>query len=99
MVGRCRLTLSKPVLRAQRLWFQCLKLQYDEQLSSFAFSFNLRRYNMVTRDRIERGAELLVKHSKLLSEAGFGTLCANSQGMSDQAREEVAANAHGTSTL
>ena len=25
-------------------WFQRLKLKYDKQLVSFAFSFNLRRY-------------------------------------------------------
>jgi len=27
------------------MWFQRLKLQYDEPLSNFAFNFNLRRYN------------------------------------------------------
>jgi len=43
-VGRCRLPVSKPVLKAQRLWYQRLKLQYDETLSNFAFKFNLRRY-------------------------------------------------------
>ena len=49
-VGRCRLTVSKPVLKAQRLWFLCLKLQYDETLSSFAFSFKLRRYTKRASD-------------------------------------------------
>jgi len=44
-VGRCRLTASKSVLKAKRLWFQRLKLQYDETLSNFAFNFNSRRYN------------------------------------------------------
>jgi len=42
-VGRCRLTVSKPVLEAPR--FQRLKAQYDETLSNLAFEFNLRRYN------------------------------------------------------
>jgi len=45
LVGRCRFTVSKPVLKA--LWFQRLKLQYDETLSNLAFNFNLRRYNLV----------------------------------------------------
>jgi hypothetical protein len=39
MVGRRRLTVSIPVLIAP--WFQRLKLQYDEPLSSFAFKSNL----------------------------------------------------------
>ena len=43
-VGQCRLTESKPVLTAQRLWFQHLNLEYHESLSNFAFKFNLRRY-------------------------------------------------------
>jgi len=47
--GRCRLTVSKPELKAQRLWFQRLKLQYDEPLSNFAFNFNLRRYSQALR--------------------------------------------------
>ena len=29
----------------ERAWFQRLKLIYDRLLSSFAFNFNLRRYN------------------------------------------------------
>ena len=33
--------------RVDRAWFQCLKLQYDESLSSFAFNSNLRRYSEV----------------------------------------------------
>ena len=37
-VGRCRLTASKPVLKAR------LKRKCDEPLSNFAFNFNLRRY-------------------------------------------------------
>jgi hypothetical protein len=41
-VGRCRLTLSKPKLKAPGT--ERLKLEYDEPLSSFAFTFNLRRY-------------------------------------------------------
>jgi len=41
VVGRCRLN---PVeARLERDWHQCLKLKYDELLSSFAFNFNLRR--------------------------------------------------------
>jgi hypothetical protein len=32
------------VLEAQRLWFQRLKVQHDEPLLNFAFSFTLRRY-------------------------------------------------------
>jgi len=43
-VGRCTLTASKPVLKAKRLWFQRLKIEYHKLLSTFAFNFNLRRY-------------------------------------------------------
>jgi hypothetical protein len=41
-VGRCRLN---PVeARVERDWSQRLKPKYDDQLSNFAFNFNLRRY-------------------------------------------------------
>jgi len=43
MVGRCRLTVSIPVLKALKVWFQRLKLKYQKLLSTFAFNFNLRR--------------------------------------------------------
>ena len=43
-VGRCRLTPGS--MRFARAWFQRLKLKYDEQLSNFAFKFNLRRYSL-----------------------------------------------------
>jgi len=43
-VRRCRLAVSKPVLKA--LCFQCLKLQCDESLSNFGFNCNLRRYTL-----------------------------------------------------
>jgi len=47
-VGRCRLSLSKPELKAKRLWFQLLKLEYHTLLISMpAFSFNVRRYMTV----------------------------------------------------
>jgi len=42
-VGRCRLTVSKPVLKAP--WYHLLKLEYDEPLSNFALKFNLRRFS------------------------------------------------------
>jgi hypothetical protein len=42
-VGRCRLTLSKPVLKAPMV--QRLKLEYGDPLSNVAFNFNLRRYS------------------------------------------------------
>jgi hypothetical protein len=44
-VGRCRLTVSKSVLKAKRVWFHRLKHKYDKRLSRFAFKFNLRHYN------------------------------------------------------
>jgi len=44
-VGRCRLTVKKPVLK--HLCFQCLNLQYHEPLSNFAFNSNLRPYTQV----------------------------------------------------
>jgi hypothetical protein len=41
-VGRCRLTVSKPMLKAPDT--KRSKLKYDKLLSSFAVNFNLRRY-------------------------------------------------------
>jgi hypothetical protein len=41
-VGRCRLTVSTPELKAPR--YHRLKLEYDEPLPNFAFNFDLRRY-------------------------------------------------------
>jgi hypothetical protein len=41
-VGWCRLTPSKPVLKASGP--KRSKLKYDRLLSTFAFDFNLRRY-------------------------------------------------------
>ena len=34
------------MLEFESVWFQRLNLKFDEQLSSFAFSFNLRRYSL-----------------------------------------------------
>ena len=44
-VGRCRLTLDpiKPTLKVPGT--KRLKLKHDKLLSTFAFNFNLRRYN------------------------------------------------------
>ena len=47
VVGRGRLTVSKPVLKAPQVWSERSKLQHDETLSNFAFNFNLRRYATV----------------------------------------------------
>ena len=49
----------KPTLKAPGT--KRLKLQYDEPLSSFAFKFNLRRYNQGFQDvlRILRGPQCL----------------------------------------
>jgi hypothetical protein len=41
-VGRCRLIVSKPVLKARLV--STLETKYDEPRSKFAFNFNLRRY-------------------------------------------------------
>ena len=45
LVGRCRLTLWEPTLKA--LGCKRLKLEYDEPPPNFAFKFSLRRYNLV----------------------------------------------------
>ena len=45
LVGRCR--LSPVEARVEWGWFQCVKPKYDDPLSKFAFSFNVRRYIMV----------------------------------------------------
>jgi signal transduction histidine kinase len=42
-VGQCRLIHSRP--RNNRAWLERLKRQYDAPRSTFAFRFNLRRYN------------------------------------------------------
>ena len=39
-VGRCRLTRGRP--QVHRAWFQLLKQKCGEQVSNFAFNFNLR---------------------------------------------------------
>ena len=44
-VGRCRLTVSNPVLKA--VWFQRLKVNYHQLFSTVAFNIILRRYTMV----------------------------------------------------
>ena len=44
VVRRCRLTLSTAALKASGT--KRLTLNSDEPLSSFAFKFNLRRYNV-----------------------------------------------------
>ena len=51
VVGRCRLTLSNPRLKAAGT--NRLELTYDGPLSNFAFSFNLRRYTMAESARGE----------------------------------------------
>jgi len=52
-VGRCRLTVSKPELKA-RLLSALEATKYDEPLSNFAFNFNLRRYNAVVPYQVIR---------------------------------------------
>ena len=42
-VGRCRLPVSKPELKARLV--SALKLRCDESLSNVAFKLNVRRYN------------------------------------------------------
>jgi len=37
-----------------RAWFQRLKLNYDEPLSSFAFNYNLRLYSLVMLSGVKR---------------------------------------------
>jgi len=62
MVGRCRLSVSKPVLKARlvsaRAWFQRLKRNCDEQLSKVAFNFKVRRYTMAA-GRVRRVVQAL----------------------------------------
>jgi hypothetical protein len=52
-VGRCRMTVSKPVLKAKHAWFQRMKLECDEALSNLGFNFNLRRYTALPALRRE----------------------------------------------
>jgi len=47
-VGRCRLTVSNPVLKLESAYgFLVLKLESHKLLSTFAFNLNLRRHNSV----------------------------------------------------
>ena len=55
MVGRGRLTLSNPILKAPGT--KRLKLKHDKLLSSFAFKFNLRRYTMLAAANAAAAAE------------------------------------------
>ena len=45
-VGRCRLTPP----RVDRAWFQRLKINCDDPLSSFAFNVNLRHYGEACKE-------------------------------------------------
>ena len=54
LVWRCRLTVSKPKLKALR--YRRLKLRCDAPRSNFAFKFNLRHYNLVITDELARSA-------------------------------------------
>ena len=47
MVGRCRLAVLKPVLKAPMVSAHEATIQYDGTFPNFAFNFNLRRYMMV----------------------------------------------------
>ena len=49
-VGRCRLTLSKPTLKAPGI--ERLKLTRDDPLSNFAFKFNLRPCTQVAMKQL-----------------------------------------------
>jgi hypothetical protein len=51
-VGRCRLTVSNPVLKARLV--SPLELECDEPLSNVAFTFNLRRYDKAGCNRMGR---------------------------------------------
>jgi hypothetical protein len=71
LVGRCRLTVSKPVWKAAGT--NVLTPEYDEQLSSFAFKSNLRRYNLDSDCTLVRhlmwtdvfeGGKAIVRYSK-----------------------------------
>ena len=69
-VGRCRLTDSKPVLKAPMVsaleTIACYKV-----VSIVAFKFNLRRYNEVMRDMCEVGQCRLTPGWTLLDRVGF----------------------------
>ena len=65
VVGRCRLTGSNPCRK--RLWFQRLKLEYEEPLLNFPFNFNLRRYTM----DITEGGEDFTSGDLLAANIGF----------------------------
>jgi len=74
-VGRCRLTVSKPELKARLV--SALDTKSGEPLSNVAFNFNLRRYSKVFFEvgcfnaTIELGAEQNAAHDT--AQAIFGT--------------------------
>ena len=58
-VGRCRLTVSKPMLKAPGI--KCFNLKYNKLLSTFGFDFNLRRY---TQESLEAAVRLLQNRTR-----------------------------------
>ena len=64
VVGCCELKPVETRVEDTAL-FQCLKLKYDNLLSSFAFNFNLRHYVV----------ELVVQEPTLLAGAAAGVQC------------------------
>jgi len=71
----------KPTLKAPGI--KLLKLNCDKQLSSFAFKFNLRRYNKVTsfvREGAECGALTVHPAAGAYTRPLFGSTCALSVG-------------------
>ena len=62
-IGRCRLTVSKPVLKAPMVSASLrFKQQYDEMLSNFAINFNLRRYSQTDeKNNVKQGPTSTVK--------------------------------------
>ena len=73
----CYLTTCYSVESA---WFQLLKVKCDELLSSFAFNFKLRRYNlerlqnemMVEKDEKEKSFEKYIGEVPFFSKLGGG---------------------------
>ena len=65
LVGQCRLTVSKPALKAPLV--SVLDIKHDRLLSSVAFNCNLRHYSLARRRTRRRG------HPGATSSTFFGT--------------------------
>ena len=87
-VGRCRMTVSKPVLKAPMVSALEAIQRNSEALSNFAFKFNLRRYIKVALPQCDVQLTLEAKGQGDL--AGLSEVGADGADGSDGSDDEIA---------